>query len=39
VVGGLNSGFGYLGFAVIGLFVLSWIASFAVYRLRGYDRL
>jgi len=39
VVGGPNSGFGYLGFAVIGLFVLSWIASFAVYRLRGYDRL
>ncbi len=38
-VGSLNSGFGYLGFAVVGLFMLCWIASFAVYRLRGYDRL
>jgi high-affinity nickel-transport protein len=38
-VGGLNSGFGYLGFAVVGLFVLCWISSFTVYRLRGYDRL
>jgi high-affinity nickel-transport protein len=38
-VGGLNSGFGYLGFAVIGVFVLCWLSSFAVYRWRGYDRL
>ena len=36
---GLNSGFGYLGFAVVGVFVLCWITSFAIYRLRGYDRL
>jgi nickel/cobalt transporter (NiCoT) family protein len=39
MVGDLNGGFGYLGFVVVGLFVLCWIASFAVYRLRGYDRL
>jgi high-affinity nickel-transport protein len=37
-VGRLNSSFGYLGFAVVGLFVLCW-TSFAVYRLQGYDRL
>jgi high-affinity nickel-transport protein len=38
-VGGLNNGFGDLGFAVIGLFVLCWSGSFAVYQWRGYDRL
>ncbi len=38
-VSGLNNGFGYLGFGVVGLFVLCWIGSFAVYRWRGYDRL
>jgi high-affinity nickel-transport protein len=39
VVASLDGGFGYLGFAVVGLFVLCWISSFAVYRLQGYDRL
>jgi len=34
-VGELNRAFGYLGFAVVGLFVLCWIASFALYRWRG----
>ena len=38
-IAALNGGFGYLGFAVVGLFVLCWISSLAVYRLRGYDRL
>jgi high-affinity nickel-transport protein len=38
-IAALNGGFGYLGFAVVGVFVLCWISSLAVYRLRGYDRL
>jgi high-affinity nickel-transport protein len=38
-IAALNGGFGYLGFAVVGLFVLCWISSLAVYRLRGYERL
>ena len=38
-IAALNGGFGYLGFAVVGLFVLCWVSSLAVYRLRGYDRL
>jgi len=35
----LNSQFGVLGYLIIVLFVVSWIVSVLVYRLRGYDRL
>ncbi len=35
----LDNGLGDLGFAVVGVFILCWIGSYAVYRLRGYDRL
>jgi len=38
-IAALNGGFGHLGFAVVGLFVLCWVSSLAVYRWRGYDRL
>jgi high-affinity nickel-transport protein len=38
-VGTLNNDLGYLGFAVIGVFVMCWISSMTVYRLRGYHRL
>jgi high-affinity nickel-transport protein len=38
-VGALNDNFGALGYAIVGLFVLSWIVSLAVYRLKGFDRL
>ena len=38
-VAGLNGGLGYLGFVVVGLFVLCWISSFTLYRLRGYGRM
>jgi high-affinity nickel-transport protein len=37
VVASLNSHFGLLGYAVIGLFALCWIVSVAVYRLRRFD--
>jgi len=38
-VGNLSGNFGALGFAIVGLFVVSWAAATVIYRLRGYDRL
>jgi nickel/cobalt transporter (NiCoT) family protein len=35
----LNEGFGEIGFAIVLLFVLSWIVSMAVYKWRGFDRI
>jgi nickel/cobalt transporter (NiCoT) family protein len=35
----LNSNFGYLGYSIIGIFLVSWLVSIAVYRLRRYDDL
>jgi high-affinity nickel-transport protein len=37
-IGGLNQHFGVLGYAIIALFVLSWIVSIAIYKWRGFDR-
>ncbi|KMO34216.1 nickel transporter [Methylobacterium variabile] len=39
VVGTLNDNLGEAGFAVVGIFVVAWIASVIVYRAKGYDRL
>jgi high-affinity nickel-transport protein len=39
VIGSLNDNFNNLGFVIIGVFVFAWVASFVVYRLRGYDDL
>ena len=33
----LNANFGMLGFMVIGVFALSWLASLMIYRLKRYD--
>ena len=38
-IGSLNDNFGTLGFAIIGVFVLSWIGSVIFYRVNGFDRL
>lgn len=38
-IGRLNDNFGSLGFLIIGIFVVSWLVSAAIYRLRGYDRI
>jgi len=35
----LNNNFGDLGFAIIGIFAISWIVSTLVYRLMRYDEL
>jgi high-affinity nickel-transport protein len=34
-----NDHFGVLGYAIVAIFVLSWLASIVVYRLKGYDKL
>jgi nickel/cobalt transporter (NiCoT) family protein len=39
VVRKLNDNFGALGYFIIGLFALSWIVSFAIYKWRRFDDL
>ena len=34
-----NANFGAIGYAIVALFVLSWLTSIAIYRIRGYDRI
>ncbi|MCP1121410.1 HoxN/HupN/NixA family nickel/cobalt transporter [Robbsia andropogonis] len=36
-IGSLNDNFGTLGYIIIGIFVLSWIASLVIYRLKRLD--
>jgi high-affinity nickel-transport protein len=38
-VSGVSDHFGLLGYLIVGVFVLSWVASMLIYRLKGYDRL
>ena len=38
-VGAINGSFGVLGYAIIAVFLLSWVVSALIYRLRGYDAL
>jgi nickel/cobalt transporter (NiCoT) family protein len=38
-IGNLNDNFGTLGFVIIGVFVLSWIGSVIIYRVKGFDQL
>jgi high-affinity nickel-transport protein len=35
----LNNNFGYLGYSIIGIFLVSWLLSIAVYRFNRYDDL
>lgn len=37
VVGMLNEHFGMLGYAIIAIFVVSWLVSLVVYKVRRYD--
>src|ERR1700719_48683 len=39
VVNAANDNFGALGYAIIGVFVASWLTSLVVYRVMGYDKL
>ena len=36
-IGLINENFGLLGYAIVGLFVVSWAVSLVIYRLKGYD--
>ena len=38
-IGTLNDNFSTLGFAIIGVFVVAWLASVLIYKLGGYDQL
>ena len=38
-IGALNDNFNGIGFVIIGVFIAGWVASLAIYRLRGFDRL
>jgi high-affinity nickel-transport protein len=38
-IGALNGHFGTIGYAIVGIFVVSWAASAVIYRARGYERL
>jgi high-affinity nickel-transport protein len=35
----LNNNFGMIGFVIIGVFVVSWIASLIIYRMNKYDEI
>jgi high-affinity nickel-transport protein len=39
LIGRLNSSFGTLGYLIIGLFVLTWLVSIGVYRVRHFDEI
>jgi len=39
IVGALNDHFGTLGYAIIGVFVVSWLLSLAVYKIKRYDEI
>jgi len=38
-IGSLNNNFGMLGFIVIGVFAMSWMASILIYRRNRYDEI
>ncbi len=38
-VGVINDNFGLLGYGIIGLFVLGWVASLVIYRIKRYDEI
>jgi nickel/cobalt transporter (NiCoT) family protein len=38
-IGALNDNFGNIGFVIIGVFILSWIVSWLIYRIRGFEQL
>ncbi len=39
IVGVLNDNFGVVGFVIIGVFVMSWAISIAIYRINRYDEI
>lgn len=39
VVGSLNDNFNAIGFVVVGVFVVSWVASLLIYKMNRYDEI
>ena len=39
LIGVLNEHWGALGYTIIGVFIASWLASLAIYRLKRYDEI
>ena len=39
VIDTLNDNFGSIGYLIVGLFIVSWVASVIIYRMKGYDEL
>ena len=39
LVGATNENFGLLGYGIIGLFIVGWIASLVIYKLKGFDEI
>lgn len=39
LIGEVNDNFGVMGFAIVGIFVASWLVSIAIYRWKGYDEI
>ncbi len=38
-IGAISDNFGILGIGIIGIFIVSWVVSTAIYKARGYDDL
>jgi high-affinity nickel-transport protein len=36
-IGAINDNFGVLGYLIVGIFLVSWLVSFLIYRAKGYD--
>ena len=39
LIGSLNDNFNSLGFVIIGIFVAAWLASYVIYKAKGFDEL
>ena len=37
-IGSVNDNFSALGYVIIGIFIVSWVGSFALYRMRRFDK-
>jgi nickel/cobalt transporter (NiCoT) family protein len=37
LIAAMNENFGLLGLCIVGIFILSWVVSYGVYRAKGYD--
>jgi high-affinity nickel-transport protein len=38
-VAALSENFSLVGYSIVGFFIVSWIASYLLYKARGYDRI